>query len=78
MWVWGLHYTRADWNAISEEIHEDRRDCEGFIRYSPGRTPNDHFKLETDAIEFRRKLWLGLLPLLYGAIGAAIGWLLRP
>ena len=78
LWDWGLHYTEPNWDAVLGEVHYNRRACSGFCHHSGGRLPADHFQIEKDSTEFRRKLWLGLLPLLYGSIGAAIAWLWRP
>lgn len=82
LWDWRLHYGEANWEAILGEANGDRRGCSGFLRHTPGVSPADHFKLESEAREFRRKLLLGLLPLVYttvgGTIGVVIGWLLKP
>jgi hypothetical protein len=74
LWFAELHYVEPDWAAVFEETDQNRRGCRGFFRQSPGRTPAEHFELEKESIAFRRKLWLGVLPLLYGSVGAAIGW----
>lgn len=77
LWDWGLHYGEANWDAILGEVNHDRRGCCGFLRHEWGVAPQEHFKLQSDILEFRRKLWLGLLPLVYGTIGVVIGWLLK-
>lgn len=74
LWDYGLHYTEPNWDGVLSEVNFDRRSCRSFLRHSPGRSPADHFTLEKEAIDFRRKLWLGLLPL---AIGLIAGWLLK-
>lgn len=77
LWHWELDYVAPNWEAVLSEANSDRRGCPGFFGHSPGHSPADHFQLENAAKEFRRKLMLGLLPLLYGSIGAAVGWFLR-
>lgn len=68
--------------AISE-ANRTRFRCVGFHRHVPGRSPQDHLKLEDDEREFHRKLVLvvvppliavlsGLLVSLKLALGAAI------
>ena len=75
-WTAHLHYGGPSWEPVLTEVSWDQRGCRAFRRHSPGRTPAEHLKLEDGAIEFRRKLMLGLLPVLYGSLGAAIGWFL--
>jgi hypothetical protein len=77
LWDWGLHYSEPNWDAVIGETCCDRRGCPGFVRHVWGRTPEEHFTLESDTAEFRRKLVLGLLPLVYGTLGVMIGWLLK-
>ena len=81
LWTWGIDYFRPNWEATLDEANRDRRGCRGFFRQIPGRTPAEHLELEReskrDSKEFRRKLWLGLIPLLGVALGVALGWFLR-
>lgn len=76
LWDWGLHYSQMNWEALKGEVLYDRRGCRGFLSWNPGHNPAQHFELMRDSRDFRRKLLLGLLPLLYGSIGAGITWLL--
>ena len=75
LWDWGLHYQEMNWEALMSETQWDRRGCPGFIKWNPGHTPAQHFDLMRESNEFRRKLVIGLLPLLGVALGAAIAWL---
>jgi hypothetical protein len=77
LWKWELDYVAPNWEAVLSEANADRRGCPGFFRHSPGRSPAEHLQLENGATEFRRKLMLGLLPLLYASIGGVVGWFLR-
>ena len=74
LWQWELDYVAPNWEAVLSEANADRRGCPGFLRHSPGRSPAEHFQLETENKEFRRKLVLGLLPLLLGTV---LGWFLK-
>jgi hypothetical protein len=75
LWDWGLHYSVMNWDALRGEVVADRRGCTGFMKWNPGHTPTQHFQLMKESADFRRKLLLGLLPLLYGSIGALVTWL---
>ena len=76
LWDWGLYCTQPNWKTVYSEATWDRRGCSGFMKWDPGRTPAQHFDLAKDRTEFRRKLILALLPLLYVSVGTLIGWLL--
>jgi hypothetical protein len=76
LWDWHLHYVSANWDAVFGEVNCDRRGCLHFMKWNPGRDPSEHLKMESGAIDFRRNLVLQLAPVLYGTIGAVVGWLL--
>ena len=76
LWDWELHYGAPNWDAVFGEANFDRRGCRHFMRWDPGRSPAEHLQLEREKVEFRRKLWLGFLPLIYSSLGGLVGWLL--
>src|SRR4051812_3325861 len=53
LWDWGLHYGTVNWDAILDEVNDDRRGCPGFLRHDWGLSPQEHFKLQSDRLEFR-------------------------
>jgi hypothetical protein len=61
-------------DIITAEANRPRFHCEGFYRYSPGRSPEAHLKLEDErrAYSYQRRLaWLAFLGGLVGALIAA-------
>ena len=76
LWTAHMHYGKPDWEPVLTETGWDRRGCPAFYRHDPGRTPVEHLRLERERVEFRRQLVLKLPPVVYGSLGAIIGWLL--
>jgi hypothetical protein len=54
------------------EANQPRFHCLGFHRHVPGRSPQDHLKLEDEAQEFRRRFILVLVPPLVAVLGGLV------
>jgi len=68
LWSW-------EGDGPSVAIHEANRQrfhCVGFRRHSPGRSPQDHLKLEDEDREFRRKVILVVVPTLITLLGGLL------
>jgi hypothetical protein len=57
---------------IIYEANRPRFHCVGFHRHVPGRSPQDHLKLEDEAREFRRRFILVLVPPLIAVIAGLV------
>ena len=69
-WYW-------DGDPAAVAIHEankPRFNCVGFHRHSPGRSPQDHLKLEDEARDFHRKFILALLTAITALLVAWFGF----
>ena|ERR1700676_1359527 len=75
LWVdYDLHYVGTDAAAIFEMIEDDRRQCTGFYRYTPGWSPREHLDLQSKAHDRMRTL---LLTAILALIVAGLMKLLR-
>jgi len=75
LWYWD----ESSFSVITSEANRRRLRCEGFHRHVPGRSPEQHKKLEDEGREFSRQLKLTLFPFFAALLGAMIGaGLLQP
>lgn len=59
LWFWDVG---GGPDLIDYEANRPRFRCVGFHRHVPGRSPQDHLKLEDEEREFHRKLVLVVVP----------------
>jgi hypothetical protein len=69
------------YNVIIYEANQRRPSCNGFYQWAPGRSPEDHLKLEDERRTFshqRGLAWLAFAGGLFGAlIGASVGYFFK-
>jgi hypothetical protein len=69
LWFWEIG--EGPYVAISE-ANRSRFHCVGFHRHVPGRSPQEHIKLEDEDREFRRRFVLVLVPPLTAVLGGLV------
>jgi hypothetical protein len=70
----GLWYWDGDSaSVVIYEANQPRLCCVGFHRHVPGRSPEEHLKLEDEGREFSRQRKLALIPFIAALLGALIG-----
>jgi hypothetical protein len=74
LWNWE---DDAPINIIVYETNRLRYGCRGFHRYSPGRSPEAHLKLEDEQRSFRRQVLLALVGAMLALLAGAIGYVIR-
>jgi hypothetical protein len=72
-WRWDT----SPFEVIIHEAKKSRNRCPGFMRYSPGRSPESHLKLEDEQRTFRHQKLLAGLAFLGGLFGALLGAFLK-
>lgn len=72
------YFSVTNAEALFDELKKQRRPCQGFVRYRPGSSPNEHKALEEGKRERREKIMNWLV----GGVGGVIltllsKWLLK-
>jgi hypothetical protein len=70
LWNWE---DDAPINIIIDETSRLRYGCRGYHKWTPGRSPADHLKLEDERRSYRYQFRLAILAFLGSLVGALIG-----
>lgn len=69
LWFWDVG---GGLDVIIYEANRRRSRCRGFHRHVPGRSPQDHLRLEDEERDFRRRLVLVVVPALIAILGGLL------
>jgi hypothetical protein len=73
LWLWDCDPPDA---VAIRECNQRRFHCSGFRRHRPGRSPEQHLRLEDEDRDFHRKLIQTAITAILAFIGAVLGaWL---
>jgi hypothetical protein len=73
LWIeYDLAYVAPCIEAIFDEIHQQRRGCEGFLAYKPGWSPAGHQDLLLKGIARREKIFFVVLGWILGVLGTLL------
>jgi len=63
---------------ILNEVHEDRRGCQGFLQYEPGSSPHEHRDLYFSKRQARTNVFIGFIGWALGILSTLLcAWLMR-
>jgi hypothetical protein len=76
--LWDWEFRNGEFDTMITEPNEPRRYCIGFCGWQPGRSPEEHLKLEDERRGFqhqRRLAWLAFFGALFGSLlGAGVAY----